>query len=182
MSSSGVTPAATPLALGRERSLGRDQVAAGEAVSFPEVVWAHFVHQRELHEHGQLHSPAEQEFRAQLARFVADQGKILNAYWCTTEASAVALTEKKVARVLGFLWRRAPDIRFHSATDWATRDAPDVSHVMHTPETLAIRVSEVLCKTPERIAMQWLLSVAGYLLAAVDTDGRPNKHEATKAA
>src|SRR6476659_10487845 len=30
--------------------------------------------------------------------------------------------------------------------------------------------------------MQWLLSVAGYLLSVVDTEGRTNKHEATKAA
>src|SRR5690242_21194602 len=37
-------------------------------------------------------------------------------------------------------------------------------------------------KTPERIAMQWLLSVAGYLLSVVDVAGRPNKHESTKAA
>jgi hypothetical protein len=182
MSSSGVTPAATPLALGRERSRGRDQVAASDAVAFPEVVWAHFVHQRELHEHGKLHSPAEDEFRAQLARFVADQGKIINAYWCTTEASAVALTEKKGERVLGFLWRRPPDIRFHSATDWATRDAPEVSHVMHTTETLAIRVSEVLSGTAERIAMQWLLSVSGYLLSVVDHEGRLNRNESAKAA
>jgi hypothetical protein len=40
----------------------------------------------------------------------------------------------------------------------------------------------VLCKTPERIATQWLLSVAGYLLSIVDTDARLNKHEATRAA
>jgi hypothetical protein len=151
-------------------------------VSFPELVWAHFLYQRELHDQGVLHGPAEAEFRSQLDRFAAEQGPIINAYWCTSEASAVALTEKKGSRVLGFLWRRAPDIRFHSATDWATRNSPEVGHAIHTTETLAIRVSEVLCKTPERIASQWLLSVAGYLLSVVDTDARLNKHEATRAA
>jgi hypothetical protein len=181
MSTSGATPAASRLAIGA-RARARDDVAASDAVSFPELVWSHFLYQRELHEQGHLHGPAETEFRSQLERFVAEQGQIVNAYWCTTEASAVALTEKKGERVLGFLWRRAPDIRFHSATDWATREAPEVTHAMHTTETLAIRVSEVLCKTPERIAMQWLLSVSGYLLSVVDTDARLNKHDATRAA
>jgi hypothetical protein len=181
MSSSGATPAASSLAL-RARSREREAVAVSESVSFPELVWAHFLRQRELHDRGELHGPAEVEFRAQLERFVAEHGPIINAYWCTHEASAVALTEKRGERVLGFLWRKAPDIRFHSATDWATRDAAEISHAMHTTETLSIRVSEVLCKTPERIAMQWLLSVAGYLLSVVDTDGRPNRSEAGKAA
>jgi hypothetical protein len=157
-------------------------VAASEAVSFPELVWAHFQYQRELHDQGLMHGPAEAEFRSQLDRFVAAQGPIINAYWCTTEASAVALTEKRGERVLGFLWRKESNIRLHSATDWATREAPDLSHSMHATETLAIRVSEVLSGTAERIAMQWLLSVAGYLLSVVDTEGRTNKHETTKAA
>jgi hypothetical protein len=183
VSSSGATPAASSLALGRERTRGRDLVAASESVAFPELVWAHFLRQRELHEQGQLHGPAEEEFRAQLERFAAEHGPIINAYWCTTEASAVALTEKPGKRVLGFLWRLPSDIRFHSATDWATRDTPDVSHAMHTTETLAIRVSEVLSGTAERISMQWLLSVAGYLLSVVDNDDRrPNRNEAAKAS
>jgi hypothetical protein len=181
MSSSGATPAASRLAIGA-RARAREAVTAFESTSFPELVWSHFLYQREIHDQRLQHGPAEIEFRSQLARFVSEQGPIINAYWCTTEASGVALTEKRGERVLGFLWRRAPNIRFHSATDWATHDAPEVNHVMHTTETLAIRVSEVLCKTPERIAMQWLLSVAGYLLSVVDVEGRPNKHEATKAA
>ena len=181
MSSSGATPAASRLAIGA-RARAREAVTAFESTSFPELVWSHFLYQREIHDQRLQHGPAEIEFRSQLARFVSEQGPIINAYWCTTEASGVALTEQQGERVLGVLWRKAPNIRFHSATDWATHDAPDVNHVMHTTETLAIRVSEVLCKTPERIAMQWLLSVAGYLLSVVDVEGRPNKHEATKAA
>ena len=181
MSSSGATPAASRLRIGA-RTRAREAVAASEAVSFPELVWSHFAYQRELHEQGLMHGPAEAEFRGQLERFVAAQGPIVNAYWCTTEASAVALTEKKGDRLLGFLWRRETNVRFHSATDWATRDAPEISHAMHTAETLAIRVSEVLSGTAERIAMQWLLSVSGYLLSAVDADKRPSRHDAAKVA
>jgi hypothetical protein len=182
MSSSDATPAASSLAL-RARTRERDAVSASEAVSFPELVWAHFAYQRELHDQGLPHGPAEAEFRAQLERFVAVHGPIINAYWCTKEASAVALTEEKGERVLGFLWRRAPNIRMHSATDWATREAPDISHAIHTTETLAIRVTEVLTGTAERIAMQWLLSVAGYLLSVVDSEERkPNRTETARAA
>jgi hypothetical protein len=154
-----------------------------ESATFPELVWAHFLRQHELHEHGQLHGPAEVEFRSHLQRFVAEHGKILKVYWCTSEASAVALTEKQGDRVLGFLWRRPPSIRLHCATDWATRDAPELGHAIHTTETLAIRVSEVLHGTSERVAMQWLLSVAGYLLSVVDkVHGKPKAAEVSRAA
>jgi hypothetical protein len=84
------------------------------------------------------------------------------------------LTEQPGSRVWGVLWRRRPSIRLHSATDWATRSAPDIGHGLHTCETLAIRVTEVLTGTSERIAMQWLLAVSGYLLGIVDqADGKP---------
>ena len=100
----------------------------------------------------------------------AEQGPIINAYWCTSEASAVAITEKQGDKSSGSgsCGASRPNIRFHAATDWATRDAPEISHALHTTETLAIRVSEVLSGTSERIAMQWLLSIGGYLLSVVD--------------
>jgi hypothetical protein len=154
-----------------------------ESVAFPELVWAHYLRQKELHEEGHLHGPAEAEFRAQLELFEREHGQIINAYWCTSEASAVAITEKRGERVLGFLWRPPSDIRFHSATDWATRDVPDLGHALHTTETLAIRVTEVLSGTSERISMQWLLSISGYLLSVVDKERRrPKTAEVSKAA
>jgi hypothetical protein len=184
MASSGATPAAPSIAFQRSATRERDQVAASESVAFPELVWAHHVRQQALHEDGELHGPAEDEFRAQLERFVAEQGPIINAYWCTREASAVAITESRGEKLfrLPFLWRRRPNIRFHAATDWATRDAPEISYALHTCETLAIRVSEVLSGTSERVAMQWLLSVAGYLLSVVDGEKKANRQEVVKAA
>ena len=182
MASSGATPAASSIALRRPVARGRDDAAASDSVAFPELVWAHYLRQRALHEHGELHGPAEDEFRAQLERFVAEHGTIINAYWCTSEASAVALTEKPGERVLGLLWRRRPNIRFHAATDWATRDAPEIGHALHTCETLAIRISEVLSGTSERIGMQWLLSVAGYLLSVVDGREKLSRQEEGRAA
>jgi len=151
-------------------------------VSFPELVWAHYLHVEELRKNGTLHSPAEADYRKKLELFVAEHGPILNAYWCTSEASGVALTEQPGTRVGGFLWRRHSNIRLHSATDWVTRRAPDVGHGLHTCESLAIRVTEVLSGTSERIAMQWILSVAGYLLGVVDQgNGKPAPAVATRA-
>jgi hypothetical protein len=183
MASSGATPAAPSIAFQRSATRGRDQVAAAESVAFPELVWAHYVRQRALHEDGEQHGAAEDEFRAQLERFVVEQGTIINAYWCTSEASAVAITEKRGEKVFGLpFWRRKTNIRFHGATDWATRDAPEISHALHTCETLAIRVSEVLSGTAERIAMQWVLAVAGYLLSVVDGEKKTNRQEVVRAA
>ena len=181
MASSGATPAAPSIAF-RPEALRREYARASESVAFPELVWAHYLRQRELHDEHQLHGPAEVEFRDQLERFVDENGTIINAYWCLHEASAVAITEKPGNRVLG-LWRRRPNIRFFAATDWATRDEPEIGHAMHTCETLGIRVSEVLSGTSERIAMQWILSIGGYLLSVVDTpDRKVSRQDATRAA
>ena len=173
--SSTASPATRALPLRRLRLRAREvEISAAESVSFPELVWAHHLHVQGLHRNGDLHSPAEAEYREKLDRFVAENGRILNAYWCTSEASGVALTEQPGSRVWGFLWRRRPSIRLHSATDWVTRRAPDIGHGLHTCETLSIRVAEVLSGTSERIAMQWILAVAGYLLGVVDqADGKP---------
>jgi hypothetical protein len=181
MASSGATPAAPSIAI-RPEAHAREDARVSESVAFPELVWAHYVRQRALHENGALHGPAEDEFRRQLEGFTNEEGPILNAYWCTREASAVAITQRDGEKVLG-LWRCRPNIRFHAATDWATRDAPEISHALHTCETLGIRVSEVLSGTSERIAMQWILSIGGYLLSVVDgQDRKVNRHETTKAA
>jgi poly(3-hydroxybutyrate) depolymerase len=90
-----------------------------------------------------MHGPAEEEYRSQLEHFMEEHGAIINAYWCTSEASAVAITEKPGSRVLGFLWRRPPTIRFHSATDWATRDGcpGEPAVFLDTPQATGVRWS-----------------------------------------
>ena len=184
MSSSGATPAAPAWLLRRFRTRAHPEAArATPSVSFPELVWAHYLYHRELRRDGALHPPAEAEYRKLLEGFTQENGRVLNSYWCTSEASAVALTEQPGTRVAGFLWRRPPQIRFHSATDWVTRDAAELGHVLHTCETLAIRASEVLNGTSERITMQWILSVAGYVLGIIDqADGKPTAQQSATAA
>ena len=147
------------------------------AISFPELVWAHFLRQRELHDTGNLHGPAELEYRRRLAAFEEAEGELLAAYWCTTEASAVALTEKE-CRGFSRLRRVPSDIRFHAASDWVARDSPEIANTLHTCETLAVRVREVLGGTTERIAMQWILAIAGHLLGFVDREERARDRKA----
>jgi hypothetical protein len=140
--------------------------------SFPELVWAHYLRQRELHETGNMRGEAEAEFRRRLAAFEAAEGRLVNAYWCTTEASAVALTEKR--RFKG------REMRFHAATDWVARESPEIANVLHSCETLAVRVREVLGGASERIALQWILAAAGHLLGFVDQDNSPGRRDTTR--
>lgn len=60
------------------RARGRD-VEAGEAVSFPELVWAHFLRQREVHEQGLVDGPAEREYRRRLELFEREHGAVVSA-------------------------------------------------------------------------------------------------------
>ena len=149
----------------------RNGTVLTSAVSFPELVWAHFLRQREIHDTGNLHGPSETEYRRRLAAFEAAEGKLIQAYWCTTEASGVAITRKECT---GFerLRRRPAEIRFHAAVDWVARDSPEIANALHTCETLAVRVREVLGGSSERIAMQWILAIAGHLLSFVDREDR----------
>ena len=73
------------------------------------------------------------------------------------------------------------EIRFHSATDWVTRDSPEIANVLHTCETLAVRASEILRGPTERIAMQWILATAGHMLGFADqSEGKRTRSETTR--
>ena len=158
----------------------RGEAETQNACSFAELVWAHFVRQREVQETGNLHGGAEEEYRRRLAAFERAHGRVLNAYWCTSEASAVALTSKRGGRVARLL-RRPPETRFHAATDWVARGSPEIANTLHSCETLAMRAGEMLRGPPERVAMQWILAVAGHLLGFVDAEDRSHgRGEATR--
>jgi hypothetical protein len=159
-----------PIAAVRRR-FGRARAAPGDC-SFPELVWAHHIRQRELHETGRMHGEAEDEFRRRVTAFQQAEGRLVNAYWCTTEASGVALTEKRNLR--------GREMRFHAATDWVARDSPEIANVLHACETLAVRVREVLGGASERIALQWILATAGHLLGFVDQESPRSLRDTTR--
>lgn len=156
--------------------------AADVQISFPELVWAHFRWEEELHAGRPVPSALEARYRGAVASFERKHGEILEAYWSTTCPSAVAVTLKRAPRPFRWLGRD-PQLHFHHATDWVTKDAPPIADVLQRCETLAIRVTEVLRGTGERVAMQWILSVARHLLGFMDrTEGRPESAEARAMA
>lgn len=173
-----MTDVAVPQQFAEEAPLPATDVAA----SFPEVVWAHFRWEQELHAGRPVHPVTEARYRALLGSFERRHGEILEAYWSTTCASAVAVTVKRAPRPLCWLGKD-PQLRLFRATEWVTKEAPPVAEAIHRCETLAIRVSEVLRGTGERVAMQWILSVASHLLGYMDrTEGRPESGEARAVA
>jgi hypothetical protein len=139
-------------------------------VTFPELVWMHHLRQKELKrgEHKPYTGPAEQRYHEFVERFEAVHGPIVDAYWCTEEASGVALTVKR--RPLMF-----PDVvRLHWATDWATKEQPKLMALLYRCESLAVRVQEVLRDTSQRLAMQSLFTVFSYVLGFGETQRAHN--------
>ena len=161
-----------------------------EDVSFPQLVFAHFLRQRELYAAAQagapnseraLQGPAEQEYQRCLKAFTRRNGEILDAYWCTHEISAVALTARSRWGWRGLWPHRELVTRLHGATDWATQHAQSISQQLYACEALAIRANEVLLGTSERIVMQLVVALSARLLAVVDRDEHPSAAELKRA-
>lgn len=155
------------------RSAGRHEPEVEGPISFSELVWAHWLWERPLHDDkgddplndDKRNDPVlEANYRRKLRKFEAQEGKVEVVYWSTIDASAVALTVKRRR------WRD-PVVRFHRATDWVTKHAPKIADLLFSCESLAIRVSEILRGSSELIAMQRLASVASYLLGFIDRSG-----------
>jgi hypothetical protein len=153
------------LILGREHDDSAD--ASAEWISFADLVWAHDQRQRQVFA-GILDGDWEHEYRRRLGLFTKQYGTILDSYWCRHEASGVVITQKKLSRRPSNLWRRDEILRIHSATDWRTSNAPAVFGTLHRWESLAIRASEVLRESSERIALQRIFAASSRLLAFVD--------------
>jgi len=149
------------------------------APSFPDVVWAHYEWDAGRRA-GQAVDPAvEQRYRRTLAEFEQQHGELVSVYWSRADASAVGLTVKPLSP-LSF---GDAAVEFHRATDWVTRSTPAIPEALDHCETLSRKVREVLRSTSERIAMQWIFSVAADLLKNNErTNGKPDEHEARKVA
>jgi hypothetical protein len=87
-------------------------------------------------------------------------------------ASGDAPPERERPRRLSNLYRKDVELRFHTATDWRTAHANRVESALHQWETMAIRVSEILRDTSERIALHRILTASTRLIAFVDRKNR----------
>jgi hypothetical protein len=165
-----MTDVAVPLA---EAASTAPVPVATAGSSFPELVWAHFKWEQAMHADRPVPSMVEARYRATLKEFEDEHGKLLDVYWSTTCASAVAVTIKRAPLPLHLLGKD-PALRFHRATEWVMKEAPQVADVMQKCDTLAIRSSEVLRGTSERIALQRIFNVASHLLGFLDrTEAKP---------
>ena len=123
----------------------------------------------------------EQAYLEAAAKFEKAEGKIIRAYWCATEASAVVVTEKK-KRLSWLPWRRVGSLGLHRVTDWVTADAPGVAELLHGGDMLAVRVNRVLTAVPKLVAMEWIFSEQSYLLGFVErSGGHPSRRQTREA-
>ncbi|MDQ3778438.1 MAG: hypothetical protein M3310_06190 [Actinomycetota bacterium] len=140
------------------------------SVSFPELVRAHYEWERS----GAANGTTEQHYRDALRQFQEREGELMHAYWATKRPSAVALTLKQRGPLGRLVSDHDAAIRLHRVTDWLARESK-IAELLHHCDTLAIKVSEVLRGTSERIAMQWIYSVESHLLGLVErTGGKPD--------
>ena len=153
-------------ASGRERA----EIEAPDEVTFPEVVWAHHLRERELHSgHSDPYAgPAEERYRAFREQFESQHGRIVDEYWCDDEASAAVVCLKPARRPLRWLGKD-PSARIYSETNWKTRELPvPVAELVHDSDALAMHAREVLRSTAQRLVIQRLFGVTAYLLGTFD--------------
>jgi hypothetical protein len=145
-----------------------DAAAPDVVPTFPDVVWAH--HQWEQSRRNGNHGDERLDlaYRRALTGFEQANGSLVSVYWSRNDASAVAVTVKDAPRWRRVLGMTEADVRFHRATDWVTSGVPAIPDALNACETLAAKVGEVLRSTSQRVAMQWIFSVASHLLGFVE--------------
>jgi hypothetical protein len=152
----------------------RDEVTTrgqSGSVSFPELVRAHYAWEKA----GCLDGREADRYRDLLQAFQAEEGELVHVYWATRRPSAVALTRKQRGRFAQKFTDHDDRIRLHRVTDWLARES-QIAELLHHCDTLAIKVSEVLRGSSERIATQWIYSVQSHLLGFIErTGGRADK-------
>jgi hypothetical protein len=124
----------------------------------------------------------EQAYLDAAAKFEQAEGRIIRAYWCATEASAVVVTEETKRRLSWLPWRRVGSLGLHRVTDWVTADAPEVAELLHGGDMLAVRINRVLHAVPKLVAMEWIFSEQSYLLGLVErSGGHPSRRQTREA-
>ncbi|HET6657682.1 MAG TPA: hypothetical protein VFG61_07295 [Gaiellaceae bacterium] len=117
---------------------------------------------------------ARERYHHTLEQFEAFEGEITHVYWTSRCASAVALTVKRRGRFAQWVLDDDAVIRLHRLTDWLEPDYR-IAELLHHCDTLAIKVSQVLRGTSERIAMQWIYAVQSHLVAYLDRSDNGRK-------
>jgi hypothetical protein len=174
---------AAPISMARSATREREEIAPPDDVTFPELVWAHHLRERELrHEAGSdfYDGPVDQRYRAFREQFEQLHGRIIDEFWCKEEAAAVVVTRTVAAIPLRWLGKD-PILRIYCTMNWQTREQPpEVAKLMHEGEALAMRAREVLRSTSQRLVVKRLFSVAAYMLGYFD-GRKPSDAESEEA-
>ena len=157
------------------RRSGSRAARRGELFPFPELAHLHHRWRQALEEDPNPPDLAQRAtaYHAARAAFEEEHGPIVSEYWCWNVPSAVALTEKPRRKVDS--WFRKPFPAFHRASDWATKDHPDVAKQMHRCDELAIKASALLSGVRRVICLRLVMSSAAHLLSFVDERDGPRK-------
>ena len=151
------------------RSLaGRETLSrvSGREVSFPELAHLHYRWRKALESSLPDLDRRAAQYRDARAGFEAEHGAIVDEYWCWHVPSAVALAERPRPALVS--WFLRPRIRFHRASDWVTRDHPEIAEQVHRCDEIAIRATQVLSGSRRRICLQLVMNSAAHLLSFVD--------------
>jgi hypothetical protein len=151
-------------------------------VSFSELVRAHFEWDRA--EDPGTSETVRARFRELLDDFQEAAGEIVDAYWCRTEASAVALTRRERERRGALRSKRKLEYRLHRVSDWVTGDTHEIADLLHDCDILAVKAATGLEGVPRAVVMQWLLLVESHLLGFIERNREtdPNPREVAKFA
>jgi hypothetical protein len=148
--------------------------------SFSDLAWAHW-HWEQQRAQGRIDPEVQREYEQRMLAFQDRYGELIQAYWSIHEASAVALTERRKRSLLHPFGERIP--RFHRATEWATRDEPQIATALDHCDMLAVKAAEVLRGSSEMIALRRVLAISSHLLGFVDrAHGRPNRRRRAPAS
>jgi hypothetical protein len=145
-----------------------------EVVPFAELVLVHYLRQLAVYKNREYGGPQEQTYQAKLKAFIATNGRLVEAYWCTRQPSGVAVTER-IERSWRRLWLARQVVYFHSETDWITSECQEIADQVYASRALAVKIGEVLRGTSELIAMQWLVSAVERVLGFVDQTEHPDE-------
>ena len=157
---------ATPEVGTRSSRRRRAKAERPHSIPFPELAHLHHLWRHALDRDLPDLEKRATAYHEARAVFEGEHGPIVSEYWCWFVPSAVALTEKPRRKVDS--WFRRPFLTFHRASDWATRDLPEVATQMHRCDEFAIRAATVLSGVRRVICLRLVMSSAAHLLSFAD--------------
>jgi hypothetical protein len=109
-------------------------------------------------------------FRAARDRFEQVHGPISEAWWSASTPAAIALTFPKIGALASVVGAQS-GAQIHRATDWETRDYPEVTAALHEADGLAVRCREILRGTAQRVALTHIWGSEVSLLGVLEQHG-----------